>query len=481
MNPTQSNPAYSQLLVRIGTVILAGILLQPVATAQTKPACPSTPPVYSSSPYDENYWYLSNESCRTDYWDTIKYIPLNSTGRTYLSLGGQVRERYEFFDHYNWGQGPQTSSGYLLQRYMVHGDLRVQSRFRLFVDLKSGIENGRNGGPRPVDEDKLDVHQVFVDVKPLEWSSGSLTLRTGRQELSFGSSRLVSVRESPNVRQSFDGFRLVLLSNRWRLDAFATKPVETNPGIFDDSPDHTRSFWGLYATTPIAGQENANIDLYYFGLDRKTAAFDQGLAREQRHSVGARLWGRPEQWDYNFETLFQWGRFGQGNIRAWTAASDTGYTVRSWSLHPRIGLKADIASGDKNPADPNLQTFSGLFPKGGYFSEADLLGPANFIDLHPSATLPLTKRLFLTTDADFFWRESLGDGLYGVAVNLVRSGKNSRARYIGNHASAQMEFRLDRHTTLVWEYLHFFAGPFLEQTGPGKNINYVTAWATYKF
>ena len=31
------------------------------------------------------------------------------------------------------------------------------------------------------------------------------TLRIGRQEMSYGSSRLVSVREGPNVRRSFDG------------------------------------------------------------------------------------------------------------------------------------------------------------------------------------------------------------------------------------------------------------------------------------
>ena len=481
MSSTEMKRAYREFI--IGLIALAFVLIcRPLTgNAQATAPCLSPRPAFATSPYDENYSFLKNEHCRTDLWDPLKYIPLNSSGRTFVSLGGQVRERYEFFDNYNWGQGPQSPDGYLLQRYMLHGDVHITSRFRVFGELKSGIENGRTGGPRPIDEDQFDVHQALIDIKPLEWSNGSLAVRAGRQELSFGSLRVVSVREGPNVRQSFDGFRMMIQAAKWRVDAFATKPVETNPGILDDSPDHARSFWGVYGTTPITAEGNLNIDLYYFGLDRKNAAFNKGVATEERHSVGTRLWGRPGPWDYNFEALFQWGSFGQGNIRAWTLASDTGYTVQSWSVHPRVALKADIASGDKNPADRNLHTFSGLFPKGAYFSEADLIGPANFIDVHPDVSVPLTKSLILTTDTDFFWRQSVNDGIYGIALNLLRRGQSNRERYIGGHVSAEMEFRLDRHTTFVWEYLHFFAGPFLTQSPPGKNINYVTGWAVYKF
>ncbi|MGH9630016.1 MAG: alginate export family protein [Bryobacteraceae bacterium] len=52
----------------------------------------------------------------------------------------------------------------------------------------------RKGGPRPADEDHLDVHQAFVDAGLWQSGSGSLTLRLGRQEMAFGSLRLVSFR-----------------------------------------------------------------------------------------------------------------------------------------------------------------------------------------------------------------------------------------------------------------------------------------------
>lgn len=442
--------------------------------------CPETALGYQQLSYEENYAYLRDSNCRTDFWDPIKYVDLTSSGEVYLSMGGYIRERYEYFSNDNWGKGSQTDNGYSLQRYMFHADLHLGQRIRLFSEVKSGLEYGRNGGPRPPDEDKLDIDQAFLELQLAAWSNGSVGLRAGRQEMSLGSSRLVSIRESPNVRQTFDGFRLFLRSGKWRTDFFATKPVETDVGFFDDSPDHRRSFWGVYATRPASVLPSGNIDLYYFGLDRKQATFDHGSGREQRHSIGARLWGFPKPWDYNFESVFQWGRFGSGNILAWTVASDTGYTFATRRFAPRLGLKADIASGDRNPTGRTLQTFNALFPKGAYFSEADLIGPANFMDLHPSLTLALTKRLSLTTDADAFWRESLNDGIYGIAVNLLRTGRLSRARYIGTHASTKVEFQADRHTSFLLEYLHFFPGPFLEQTPPGRTVNFVTAWVAYK-
>lgn len=440
-----------------------------------------SPPSYQTSRFDEDYGYLRDPARRTDFWDPVKYLPLNDKGDWYLSLGGEVRERYEYFRNGTWGQDPPDHDGCLLQRYMLHADVHFGPVVRVFTQLKSGLESGRAGGPRPTDEDKLDLHQVFLDAALPMGGANSLTMRIGRQELAFGSQRLVSVREGPNVRQSFDGLRLILREAPWRVDVFGTWAAETNRGAFDDGTDESRSLWGLYAVVPLPFISDGNIDLYYLGLKRQRARFDQGTERELRHSAGARLWSVSKPVDYNFEAVFQWGRFGPGRILAWTVASDTGYTAAWAPWHPRIGLKADIASGDRDPADPDLQTFNPLFPKGAYFSEANLNGPANFIDLHPSIELHPADRLTVTFDADFLWRESPDDGIYGNAVNLLRSGRGSRARYIGAAPDAQVEWRFDRHISVTAIYLHFFAGPFLEDTRPGEDVDFLTTWATYKF
>lgn len=449
-------------------------------TGQTAPPVPVRPP-YKQLRYEENWSFLRDPDRRTGALDRIKYIPLRDEEEWYLSIGGEVRGRFERFGNPSWGQDPEDSNGYYLQRYMLHADLHLGARLRFFGQIKSGIENGREGGARPTDEDKLDLNQAFFDLNFDFGNKRSLNLRAGRQEMSYGSSRLVGVRESPNVRQSFDGLRATLSVRGWRVDGFLTKPVETGRGIFDDAPAHARTFWGAYAVRPFKLLPGGNIDLYYLGIDRKSARFDQGAARERRNSVGTRLWGKGAGWDYNYELVYQWGNFGRGNIRAWTVASDNGYTPRDMRFRPRLGLKANATSGDRNPADRNLQTFNALFPKGAYFGEIALVGPSNHMDLHPSLDLRIKEKLTFTIASVFFWRESLRDGIYGNAVNLLRSGRASRARFVGTQPSVQAEWQINRHVTWVAVCSYFFTGAFPRETGSARNVNYAGTWIAYKF
>ena len=271
-----------------------GVLLFWLAGAEGQGPQPSAPK-YQLNRADEDYLYLQDKTKATDFWDPVKYLRLNDRGTWYLSLGGEARERYEYFANNNWGAGPQDAGGYFLQRYFLHGDLHLGDGVRFFSQLQSSLENGRRGGPRPTDRDELDLHQAFLDLKLGTGGSGSLTLRSGRQELAYGSQRLVSVREGPNVRQSFDGFRAMYRADQVKLDAFATKPVQTKRQVFDDGPDQSQALWGAYSVLPLPLLSEASVDLYYFGLLRRQARFDQGPARELRHSVGTRSGARKDR------------------------------------------------------------------------------------------------------------------------------------------------------------------------------------------
>ena len=111
-----------------------------------------------------------------------------------------------------WGQQPQSPDRYLLQRYLLLGDLHLGDNLRVFAELMSDWENYRVGGPRPqIDEDQLDFSQFFVDATLHPFSpDNSLTFRMGRQWLIYGSQRLISDRYGPNVPLPFDGFRAIL-------------------------------------------------------------------------------------------------------------------------------------------------------------------------------------------------------------------------------------------------------------------------------
>ena len=122
----------------------------------------------------------------------------------------------------------------------------------------------------------------------------------------------------------------------------------------------------------------------------------------------------------NTEFVGQTGTFADGYILAWSAATDTGYTLKQVPLQPRIGLRAGLASGDHDKHGPNLQTFSPLFPTGFYFNQAILNGPLNEMGVHPNLTLHMGERISLNGEWGWFWRQSTSDGIYGLGSNLLR-------------------------------------------------------------
>jgi hypothetical protein len=374
-------------------------------------------------------------------------------------------------------------NAFLLQRYMLHSDWHLGENFRVFVQLKSGLEDFRAGGPRPIDEKRLDFEAAFLEVGNTHKKNWGV-LRIGRQELNYGSGRLVSVREGPNVRQSFDGVKIRSRAGAWNVDAWAVRPDLDKFGFFDNAPDHKTAFWGVYASRPL--KRGVGYDLYYLGLDRKNATFERGTAAELRHTVGARLW-RPIATevpgvDFDYEGVVQFGTFGSDDVRAWTFASDTGYSLTTVPLRPRFSIKADISSGD-NPGSHTLGTFNPIYPIGNYFGVlADTgPGPVNFIDVHPRIQTQLPHGISISTDIVAQWRENVNDGVYAVPGFLLVPANGSRARFVGYRPGAEVRWQINRHAYLQADYGIFYAGQFLKEASPGRNINYMEFWAGYKF
>lgn len=454
-------------------------------TREQPDGCQLAPADYGPPPYSvfrdmEDYTYLRDPKKHDDPFDPIKYIPLNSQGDTYLSFGGEVRERWEYYSHPPFGQGPQDSNGYYLQRYMVHADLHVGDMFRLFTQFKSDLENDRTGGPRPVDEDKANLHQAYLDINFPSFENGRFTLRLGRQELAYGIGRLIDPREGPNVRQSFDGAKGILHLEKWEIDGFATRLVETNADQFDN-PDPYTKFWGLYATRELGFIPHAGIDLYYLGSRRDFAPYDSGVATETRHTLGSRFHGTQGDFDYDMEGGYQFGTFGPGSIDAWFITEETGWTFSKAYGQPHVALKVDASSGDNNPASPNLQTFDVLFPRGNYFTEPTPLGAQNIIDVHPEIDWRPTHDLTFTLTPNFYWRESTHDGLYNAGGFPLASGSFGNARYVGEETNLVGQWQINRHLTFTASYSRFFAGDYAREIPGSTNFNYVATWLTFKF
>ncbi|MBV9272523.1 MAG: alginate export family protein [Verrucomicrobia bacterium] len=455
-------------------------------------------PTYTLSRYDEDYSFLANPAYRTEPLDLIKYIPLFDWGPLYfVSLGGDIREQYEFIENDNFGLGSVNNHGYWLQRLMWHSDWHFGPLFRAFVQFKSSEEEGRSPGPRPIDRKRLDFNQAFVDFSypqtNLLADKSWFTLRLGRQMIDLGDERLIAIRAGPNTEQSFDGARLILNWLKARVDLFALWPDEDRSGYFNNNPSQSHeSVWGVYSTYPLttkstaATLNNIGLDLFYIGFHHDGAHFNAGVGTEVRQSIGGRLWRAHHinGLDFNLLGVYQFGSFDGKQISAFSVAIDAGYKLFNLPGAPRVACSLQVSSGSSSLQGSRLETFNAMFPAGYYYGGGLVgqVGPANAIILQPELDLHPTSTLGVYLKALFVWREDTADGLYNTPGFLILSGTTNSQRYVGWSPELLISQQIGRHLSVSSSYYHFFRGAFLTDNQLGtKDVDYFSAWMSYTF
>lgn len=440
----------------------------------------SKPPPYTLLRFTESYSYLADPSKRTDFFDPIKYIPLDDADPdSYLSFGGELRERYEAYRNQSFGvvRGLHYND-YLLQRVALNADLHVNQRLRFFVQAISGLQDGGFNKPAP-DQDPVNLQQALVDYTFGEptLEGDRLTVRAGRFEMTYGSGRLVATRAAPNIPFKFDGVQVIASSrNVAKLYGFITHPVIESSSSFDRST-FRQEFWGVYGTAPLGEGSGVKIDVYYLGYRNEDARFADAVGREQRYTAGSRLSGNAANWDYDVEAVYQFGNVGPKDIAAWTFSTDAGYSMKDLAWRPRLGAKFDIASGDGRRRDGTLGTFNPLYFKSGYFNDASLFRPSNMIDVHPNLQIQPETDTTLTMGSDLVWRYSNQDGLYSPSGSMSLPA-SAGSHYVGTTAEAAVQYRFDRHLTLTASYVHMFTGSYVA-AAKGGDVDYVGTWLSY--
>ena len=466
---------------------LIGLGVHNVCIAQEQPAPTAKPPPYTELRYDEDYSYLRYATNRTDFFDPIKYIPLREPGDWYLTFGGQVRDRYEYFNNYLFGSGPQDVNGYNLLRVMANADLHLGPHLRIFTEGISATEQGRTGGGRPSDVNTIDLFQAFADVMFPLGEDSKFTIRGGRQVIVFGAERLIGVSDFTNVRRTFDGVRGTLTTPGNTVDLFYARPARVQPHTPDDDfPDTSIS--GVYDTCEIPVWEAARprLEMYAFYANRQSITFNQTTAGENRYTFGARFTANPKPFDFDIEPDYQVGRFNGQTTHSFSIAAIAGYTLEQVALSPRPFLGFDIASGGHHDNPGN--TFDQLFPSGhDKFGIIDAIGRQNIIAVHPGFTLnllenkPGAERLTLLTQYRQFWRESTQDAVYTSSGSILRPSGGTDAKAIGGELDFQLNWQLDRHITSYAGYCHFFHGAFIAATGPHSDIDFAYTALTFTF
>ena len=133
-----------------------------------------------------------------------------------FSTGGQFWSRY--MNEQNSRLTPNNNE-YNLSRVRAYGDLLVGDNLRFFGEFIWADAFGEDLAPLPIDVNLGDALNLFVEANLFDYRGKPVYARVGRQELLFGSQRLVSTLDWANTRRTFDGVRIFRTGEQWDVDA----------------------------------------------------------------------------------------------------------------------------------------------------------------------------------------------------------------------------------------------------------------------
>ncbi len=410
----------------------------------------------------------------------LKYVTIDRDAGIFVSFGGEYRLKSDTYSHPDFGLRSAADFTSIQQRFLLHTDVHVGPDVRLFVQLGAGTEAGRLPVPRVGDRSDPDLAQAFVDFG-FGPTARRWRLRVGRQEIALG--RYIAIRETTNLRRTFDGVRLDGTLAGFNTTALVARVTRNPTGAFDDDGDPGDYIYLLQTdhALPLGG---LRLGVIAYQRGNRAATYVAGRGPERRRSIGVRLFGARHGWDVDGQVSYQFGRFDPVgrpslSISAWGGALEGGYTIPTrWK--PRLAVRFDIAGGDTNPNDAKLNTLDLPYPNLSYLTDAALFAPRNVHDVQPFITVSPTPRLSLTAGAQFLWRTTTADAVYSpINTQVVRPG--GQAHYIATQPYARVSWHMNHFVDLQAAFVHAAPGGALGEFAGRQALDYIAVQTSLRF
>ncbi len=371
--------------------------------------------------------------------------PVGCNGGMVLDIGGSYRLR--FHDESNMrGLGlTGNDDDFLLHQTRLYGNLEISSRVRIYAEMIDAVSNYESRSPRPIEEDRADLLNLFGDFLLLDGPRIDTSFRIGRQELIYGNQRLVSPLGWANTRRTFQGGKLDFKGKKWDVQTFWTNPMPTTTLRFN-SPDQSREFSGVYAAGKPA--ENQTVDLFYLRfIETDGAGF-------QYNTFGGRYQGKHDAWLWEGFVAGQFGEVAAASQGAWAYTLGLGRNLDPLPWSPTLWAYFDFATGAANG-----NGFHHLFPLAHkYLGFMDLFGRRNIEDVNFLLTAKPTAKLKLLLWWHIFHLQNGNDVPYNVNMTPFAGATPGGSSSLGQELDLLASYNLTPYTNVVFGYSHFFTG-----------------------
>lgn len=425
---------------------------------------------YAGLFYANNFTYL-NDPCYSGPKFCGEPLKNMTTRWGTISLGGETRFRYHNERNFRGSNGlTGNDDNFWLSRQRLYADWRITDDVRVYGELLDANSSGETFQPLRIEENDLDIQNLFADLTLFDGGNSSLTMRIGRQELLYGAQRTVAPLDWANTRRTFEGVRGLYQRGDFSLDTFWTRPVNVVPKS-EDRSDEKEDFFGAYAT--MKNTSAGTLEAYYLGYNSDNTSANPSLDRNfTYHTLGGRTSGKTDgDLLYDFEGAYQ---FGDNNTdkshSAGFVALGLGRKLASTPLQPTIWGWYDYASGEDDFGEASIGDggYHHLFPLAHkYIGFMDLFGRRNLHDINTKIITPLGDRVTMLV-----WYHYLLLAEDTVPYNNVMIPYNQTAgpaedRELGHEIDILFNINLNPRNNVLLGYSHFSGGDYYDTAGTG--------------
>ncbi|GAB4158111.1 MAG: hypothetical protein Tsb009_35270 [Planctomycetaceae bacterium] len=397
----------------------------------------------------------------------------------YASVGGQLRYRYMDERNRLRPQGNLRRNTYNLWRFTPFAEIG-NSRFKAYVQAIDAVSFGEDLPTVPIDENRADLLQYYLDLSFIEIDGIPVHLRYGRQFLKYGSQHLVSPLGWSNTFRNFEGSRTYWENQSWSFESFAVRPVNGAGGAIphpfsNDIPDQSVWFRGMYASYKNAPY--GTFDIYWMWLDEDERKLNRHDGN--RHTIGLRYAGkhviadacgnacRTYFWDVDGAWQFGEDSFQNGganqDVFAGFVFAEAGVTWHTVAWQPTIKGLFWWGSGDSNPNDGDVNTLTTLYPFGHYYwGLIDNFNGANLLDYSIQASVKPTRKLTFAAAWHWFDKANRNDHIYNIVGAPL--GPVGGPRHIGHELDLTANYVVSKNLSLQLGYFWFWYGKAVNNT-----------------
>ncbi len=399
----------------------------------------------------------------------------------WLSLDMQLRGRTEGQTSLAYKQ--DNDRIYELTRVFGGADARITPYVTVYAEF---IDTHALGLPLPQVQsnmrDAFDLRQGYVDLHSRDRQI-PLKLVVGRQELKFGTERVVGISNWSNNSRTWDGFTLKL-GDQNNVTLFSTSVVKVHPTSLD-THGAGLTFHGAYASI---GPWNPHVHTSPFVLIRTVRGVtgQQGAkGNEVETTFGAEVDGNlPAHFSYVLNGTLQRGSYANNSIHSGAGFGKLAYTADNLPWRPRVLAEYDYATGNAHRNPDRVSTYDQQYPSNhNAFGLVDLFGFQNIKQGRLDLNLAPAKNLTILVQGERLHLAEQRDNLYAsngtTAVAAPAAGFLHNDIGVGFDASATYIF----HQYLVADLGvgHLFPGQVLATTGHGAAQTLAYFSLTYRY